>query len=281
MDEGQQFDAGVAGDLRRLARRRVPGGGGALALLVGEARVVDEQLGAVGGGERRAAGCRVAGDDDPPPAPRLPYHLPRAHDRSVRSLHLLSALEPPEVGTVGDPEPRRRLGVEVTGPIVLDQRVAVGAGAVLDRIALDPVAVVLDRLTGLELDEVDLVRQPAEEQSQRLEQLDQAGWAEDLERPLAVVERVRLQQAREPEEVVGVKVGDEDVVDRHQPGRPLHLALRPLAAVEQQPVTAGADRAGTRSSAERSAPSPRFRERRRRGPCELSYRTRGHVANKA
>ena len=55
---------------------------------------------------------------------------------------------------------------------------------------------------------------------------------------LAAVEVVGLQQPRDAEVVVGVQVGDVDLVDLDEPGRALHLALRALAAVEQQPVAA-------------------------------------------
>ena len=60
VDDGEHLDLGLAGDDRGLARRRVPGFGGSLRLLVGEAPVVDQQLGAVGGdrASSRRAPCR-------------------------------------------------------------------------------------------------------------------------------------------------------------------------------------------------------------------------------
>ena len=70
-------------------------------------------------------------------------------------MHGLAALEGGEVGAFGDPEPLRLLGVETAGPLELDQRVAAGANAVLDRERLDLAALDVDPVTGLDLDQVE------------------------------------------------------------------------------------------------------------------------------
>ena len=92
-----------------------------------------------------------------------------------------------------------------------------------ERAHLEPA--VAQRSARLDLDQLNLVAQPAEDPPQRLEQLVQAGRPDHQQRPLAVLQVVGLQQARDPEVVVGVKVGEVDRVGLDQPGRALHLAL--------------------------------------------------------
>ena len=62
MHGGEHLRLGVAGDGRGLDDRRVVGVEGAARLLLGEARVVDEQLGAGGRRHRCVARPGVAGD---------------------------------------------------------------------------------------------------------------------------------------------------------------------------------------------------------------------------
>ena len=62
------------------------------------------------------------------------------------------------------------------------------------------------------------------------------------ERQLAAAQRERLEHPRQPEVVVGVEVREEDLVEVDEPDRRAQqLALRPLAAVEEQPLAAAAD----------------------------------------
>jgi hypothetical protein len=48
--------------------------------------------------------------------------------------------------------------------------------------------------------------------------------------------------------VIEVEVGEEDDVELRQPDRPQQLLLRPLPAVEQDPVAAGPDEQGGEAS---------------------------------
>ena len=211
--------------------------GRALDLLLGEARVVDEQLRLVRGDPGHLAGRGVAADDELAPRARLAHHLARV-DRAGAALDALAALEALELGARRNPEPLGRLGVEPAGALVLDQRVAVRAHPVLDLERPHLVAVVTHGLRGPELDQLDLVADPPEDPPQGFEELDQPGRADDPQRPVAVVEVVGLQQSRDAEVVVGVQVRDVDLVDLDEPGRALHLALGTLTAVEQQPLAA-------------------------------------------
>ena len=64
-----------------------------------------------------------------------------------------------------------------------------------------------------------------------------------------------------------MEVREEDLLELDQADRAHELALRALAAVEEQPVAAAPDERGRAARAGRWAPSRRCRGRGRRGPC--------------
>ena len=137
VDEGEHLHPRLAGDRRRLADGRVAGFERPLDLLLGEAGVVDQQLGAARRLRPSPAGAGVAGDHDRPPGSGLAHHLlGRAPARRL-PCDRLPALQGGEGGAFGHAEPLRGLEVETAGPLVLDQRVAEGAHAVLDLEGLD------------------------------------------------------------------------------------------------------------------------------------------------
>ena len=64
----------------------------------------------------------------------------------------------------------------------------------------------------------------------------------ERERHLAPAERERLQHPGQAEEVVGVEVREEDLLEVDEADvRAQQLPLRPLAAVEEEPLAAAAD----------------------------------------
>ena len=83
---------------------------------------------------------------------------------------------------------------------------------------------------------------------------------------LALAQAERLEHPRQPEHVVGVEVGEEDLLELDQPDRAHELALGALAAVEQQPVAAAPHERARAGRAARWAPSRRCRGRGRRDP---------------
>ena len=107
---------------------------------------------------------------------------------------------------------------------------------------LEPVVPPLERLARLQLDDRQRVREPAEERLQIAEELARAARAvHGHARLLAAAEGERLQHPRQAEDVVGVQVREEDLLDLGQSDRrALELALRPLRTVEQQPHAATA-----------------------------------------
>ena len=73
-------------------------------------------------------------------------------------------------------------------------------------------------------------------------QLTQTRRAVYRQRCLAAAQRERLQHPRQPEDVVGVEVREEDRVELGQPDLGAQqLALRSFGAVEQQALAAATD----------------------------------------
>jgi hypothetical protein len=71
--------------------------------------------------------------------------------------------------------------------------------------------------------------------ARRLEQVDESRRAVNRDRHLAPAQSERLEHAGQPEVVVGVVVGQEDLAEVDQPERrPEQLALCALGAVEEQ-----------------------------------------------
>ena len=97
------------------------------------------------------------------------------------------------------------------------------------------VVVAGERVAGTELPELVPVGELAEDPAQRVEQVDEPRRAVDRDRHLAPAQRERLEHAGQPEVVVGVVVGQEDLAEVDQPERRAeHLALGALGAVEEQ-----------------------------------------------
>ena len=112
----------------------------------------------------------------------------------------------------------------------------------VDREGADLVVAAVDHVARLELDRLDRVGEAAEDPPQRREQVAEPGRAVEAERQLAAAQREALQHPRQPEEVIGVEVGQEDVLEVGEADvGAQELALGALAAVDQQLVAAAAD----------------------------------------
>jgi hypothetical protein len=112
---------------------------------------------------------------------------------------------------------------------------------VLDRERGDQERAEADLLVRLELDDLERVaRAPDHERPQRLPDAPEAGRAMDGERPFARAQVERLHHPQQPEPVVEVQVRDEDRVQLRQADGAQQLLLRPLPAVDQDPLAAGA-----------------------------------------
>ena len=146
----------------------------------------------------------------------------------------------PKSGPSVTPERPRGLDVEAPRPVVLDERVAVRLDAVVDRERRDQERAEADLLVGLELGELERVAGPADHRPHRPEQRAQAGRPVDRQRPLARAQVERLEHPEQAEPVVEMEVRDEHRADVGQPDRAQQLLLGALAAVEEDPLAAGA-----------------------------------------
>ena len=200
-------------------------------LRLGERRLVHQQVGVARDEGEPLARRRVARNHDAPSRPRRADYLVGGD-----AVDRLATLEAPEVGPGADTQRRGRVCIEAAGALVLDERVAEARPAVLDRERLDLVAVERNNVVPLEHVGHEVVGQPAQRRHHRAEQPIQAARAVDRQWPIASVQRVGVQQAGQPEPVIGVVVGEEDRIQIDQPDRADELALGPLATVEEECV---------------------------------------------
>jgi putative nucleotidyltransferase with HDIG domain len=244
--EGQQAHSRCERQLGRARRSGVQCLLGPLPLLDRERRFVDEDVRVLRSLEHGAGCPRVPGEDDLPPGPGWTEHLFRAHRGPIGKLDGLAALQPPEERPLRDAETLRLLEVEAAGARLLDERVPVRRQTVLDGERLDPVVLPHDALARLQLDEGQLVAEPPEDAPQDPEEIVEPRRAVDGQRHLTASEGECLQHSRQPEVMVGVIVGQEDFGKLDEPDRGAQkLALRPLAAVDENPLPAAAkQRAG-------------------------------------
>ena len=149
---------------------------------------------------RRRASCRTARcrreSTSLRPRRGSPMHLlgPHAVDR-------LAALEAPKSGPGVTPSSRCLLGVEAARAARPRQRVAERRHAVVDREGRDPVAVALELLVGLQLDQASSngVAAPTSGAQRRRTARLQAARPVDGERPLALAQPEGLEHARQAE----------------------------------------------------------------------------------
>jgi hypothetical protein len=113
----------------------------------------------------------------------------------------------------------------------------------------DRVVVAAKLVVRPELDQADRVRVLADQRLQDLEQRLEAWRAVHGQGHLASAKAERLDHAGQTEQVVCVEVRQEDLLQVDQPDRLEELALRPLAAVEEQAVAAAADQRGGQRAA--------------------------------
>jgi putative nucleotidyltransferase with HDIG domain len=246
MREGEHAGAGRRRELGRARRGRVQRLVGTLALLVRKRRLVDEQICVASRFENRLCSACVARENDLSAGAGRPEHLLRAHRRPVGKRNRLPALQAPEERPLGHAEGLRPFEVEAPWPSFLDERISVRRHAVLHSERLDPVVVPADPVTRPELFQRELIAEPSEDASEDAEELVEPGRAAHGERHLASPKRERLQHARQAEVVIGVVVRQKDLGQLDEPDRRAQeLALRPLTAVEEDPISAAAEqRAG-------------------------------------
>ena len=255
--------AGVAGQGGRLAGGRVAGLGGALALLLGERRLVQQQVGAVAGDRAASRTASVSPEitilrparAGPSTCSGLTPRIvsPRWRRPNSGPGVTPSSVAPPRDRThpAAGPRRSRRRSAE--------PRWATGTGAILypSRSSTSP---------GASSTSSSSKRTRPATRMASVTQLAQARRAVDGQRPLARAQVERLEQARQPEPVVGVEVGQEHLGQLGQPDR----AARAGAGSPRRSRTGSGRRRGApappAARAARSGSSRRCRRRRPRGP---------------
>ncbi|UEC42141.1 MAG: hypothetical protein METHAR1v1_370020 [Methanothrix sp.] len=230
--------------------RRLAGGGvhsldSPVGHTVGERTVVDEKVRPPARLLDLRDRPRIPGVDDLSSRPRRAHHLFR-HYNPPSHLHTIPPLEPPEERAGSNAEGYGSIPEETAGPWVLPEAVpeawdAVGGPHRPDLVPLHPHNVPRLQLQDPHGKSARIVAEPAEE----LHHLGGSGGTCDGDRLPPPLEGHSLEKPRYPQDVVGVEVGYEDVVEVHHPRlRPHHLPLGPFAAVEedQLPLTVYQDR---------------------------------------
>lgn len=145
---GQDEHPHVAGEgeLRHRRRGRMQRLVRSLALLDGEGRLVDEDVGAARSLEHRAPWAPVAGQDDLAAGPRRSQDLFRRNPAATGELDLLAVLEAPEERALRNPERSSSVDVETAGSRLLYERVAHGGDTVVDFEGRDPVVTAVKRV---------------------------------------------------------------------------------------------------------------------------------------
>ena len=132
---------------------------------------------------------------------------------------------------------------------MLDERVADGADAVVDGEGDQPVAVALQRVARCELDDVEPVRETSEDAAQVAEEPACTRRPVHGDRQLAAAQSERLEHSGQAEEVVGVEVGEEHLLEVDEPDvGAQELPLRALGAVDEEPLAAAPDQGRGRRS---------------------------------
>jgi hypothetical protein len=252
----EHLHAGRTRQLGGAGRGRVQGLICPLLLLGGESRLVHEDVRLPSHVEHLRRRARIPGQDDLAPTPRRTQHLFGDDRTAAGHVNRLTCLQASEERPLGDAEGPGGLDVEAPRTRILGEAVAVRGDAVLDREGEDPVIAAVASFARAQLAQLDLVRQLSEDPPQDREEVDEAGRPVDGEGHLAPAEREGLQHPRQAEIMVGVVVRQEDVGELDEAHRRAEeLALRALAAVEEDPVAAAADeRPGEATSRRRHGP---------------------------
>ncbi len=131
-----------------------------------------------------AAGRRIAGQDELPTGARRAEDVLGRHDGAALERNGLSPLKHAALRPVRHAEPVSGADVEAARALGLDERIADGRNPVIDREDLETVVAAIERRAGLQLDQLERVRQAPEHAPERGEEIAQATRSVDREREL-------------------------------------------------------------------------------------------------
>jgi hypothetical protein len=248
--EDEQSDVRGPSDFRRADAGRVSRLRGALVLLCGEGRLVDEHVRLACDVQDRPRRRGVARDDDLPAGTRWPEHLLGRDTPAVGEVDRLTVLEAAVERALGNPQRHRRFDVEAAGARRLHERIAVRHDAVSNLEDDEAVVAAVHDVPRSQLNELEGVRELAEHTAEGAEELAEAGRAIHRQRKLPPAERERLQHPGQAQVVVGVEVSHEDLRKLDEAdARTEELPLGPLAAVDEHAIAASADEHARETSA--------------------------------
>ena len=211
-------------------------------LVLEKGGLMNQQVSPRRGLDHRWAWSGVTRDHHPPAPAGRAEHLGGGHLGPVGRDNRLATLELSEGGAVGNAQATRPLQVEPARSFVFDQCVSETGNVVGGRKRLDPKPLVPDPVRRVQLHEVEVVWHSPDHRVQRVHERFEAVRPVQSQRCFAAAQCERLEHPWQPEVVVCVPVGDQDLVDVYEPGaRTKQLALCPLAAVDEQRQSATTD----------------------------------------
>src|SRR2546421_7962772 len=214
----------------------------ALALLFTKSCFVLQEIGARRGIDGRGAGPRVAGETEQPARACFTDKAVSRQASAVGKLDRFTLGQFSPEWAFGDPGRFRLLDVKASAADVLFQDVADrGPAAMLCRKGADVVAIALlitrraDRVSCLHFGDLDWTRNALDAQLHRRGQnfLGALG-AVEKQRLGTALQAERADQPDDAEEVIGVKVREEDLGGREAHAVAHHLALGAFAALQQK-----------------------------------------------
>ncbi len=205
-----------------------------LGLIATERRLVDQQVGTARRLHHEKRGTSVAGVDQGPPGARLTHQIGRFHGPAVLERDALALVELSPEWPFRNPELERPFGIEPPQPDVLGESVPDGVRAMLRLEHHDVVVAAGDPVAGAELEDLDGKLVPLDPQIHgQVENARGTLGAIEPDRRRPILKSHGAKQAGDAEHVIGVIVGEEDLGEGEPDAVPHHLALRPLAAVEE------------------------------------------------
>ena len=154
-------------------------------------------------------------------------------------------LDPEGGGEYMEPQRAGALRIETSQSGVLANGVTQAARPVRRAKRDDVVLPPLDGLTRLEAANIDFEADPLHSEIHRLPQnLLGAGRRPEAHRLLPTLQPHRPEQPDNPEKVIRMQMGEEDLVEREAGPVAHHLPLRPLAAIEHQQLPLALHRQG-------------------------------------
>src|SRR6267143_2900399 len=227
-------------DLGSLFGGGVTGVAGTLALFLAERCLVNQQVRLLCGIHRRGAGPRVAADCDEPAGPRDADKAIGRQLSAVSKLDRFALRQLPPRRSFGNPCGLRLLDIKPATTHVLSEEIserrtaAVFSGKRADVVGI-PLGGTGYGISGLDFDDLDGKRYALDAELHRRGQhlLRALGTIQEewLRPPL---QAQRPNQSNDAQEMIGVKVGEEDFGQRKAHPVAHHLALRAFAALEQQ-----------------------------------------------